>query len=72
MTKKRATIKDVAALAETSVSVVSYVLNNKPGISITEKTKERILAAAKTLNYVPNSAARALRRGSQNTIAFFL
>ena len=71
MTKKRATIKDVAALAETSVSVVSYVLNNKPGISITEKTKERILSAAKTLNYVPNSAARALRRGSQNTIAFF-
>ena len=68
---KRATIKDVAKLAETSVSVVSYVLNETPGKSISEKTKERILSAAKQLNYVPNSAARALRTGSGNTIAFF-
>ena len=68
---KRATIKDVAKLAETSVSVVSYVLNETPGKSISEKTKERILAAAKQLNYVPNIAARALRTGSGNTIAFF-
>ena len=68
---KRATIKDVAKLAETSVSVVSYVLNETPGKSISEKTKERILAAAKQLKYVPNSAARALRTGSGNTIAFF-
>lgn len=71
MRNKRATIKDVAALAETSVSVVSYVLNNKPGISISDSTKERIFAAAAKLNYVPNSAARALRKGSENTIAFF-
>ena len=68
---KRATIKDVAKLAETSVSVVSYVLNDTPGKSISDKTKERIFAAAKQLNYVPNSAARALRTGSGNTIAFF-
>ncbi len=71
MNNKRATIKDVAALAETSVSVVSYVLNNTPGKSISDKTKERIFAAAQKLNYVPNSAARALRTGSINTIAFF-
>ena len=44
---KRATIKDVAKLAETSVSVVSYVLNDTPGKSISDKTKERIFAAAK-------------------------
>lgn len=68
---KRATIKDVAKLAETSVSVVSYVLNETPGKSISEKTKERILSAAKKLNYVPNIAARSLRTGSGNTIAFF-
>lgn len=69
--QKRATIKDVAKKAETSVSVVSYVLNNTPGKSITAATKERIFAAAKELNYVPNVAARALRTGSGNTIAFF-
>jgi len=69
--QKRATIKDVAKKAETSVSVVSYALNNTPGKSISEATKERIFAAAKELNYVPNVAARALRTGSGNTIAFF-
>lgn len=68
---KRATIKDVAKLAETSASVVSYVLNETPGKSITTATKERVYAAAKKLNYVPNSAARALRTGSGKTIAFF-
>lgn len=71
MKNKRATIKDVAALAETSVSVVSYVLNNTPGKSITDKTKERVFAAAKELSYVPNSTARALRTGSGKAIAFF-
>ena len=40
---KRATIKDVAKLAETSVSVVSYVLNETPGKSISEKTKVKVL-----------------------------
>lgn len=69
--KKRTTIKDVAKKAETSVSVVSYVLNNTPGKTISDATKKRVLDAADSLNYIPNSAAQNLRTGNTKTIALF-
>ncbi len=55
---KRATIKDVAALAGVSFATVSRVLDDRPGIS--RETKERVRAACRQLGYVPNAAARSL------------
>jgi LacI family transcriptional regulator len=47
----------------------STVLNGARSSSrISAKTRERILAAAATLNYRPNAAARALLRQKMNTI----
>lgn len=55
---KRITIKDVAKEAKVSAATISYVLNKKESIS--QETKDRVYAAIKKLNYVPNLSARGL------------
>lgn len=55
------TITDVAEHAGVSVATVSYVLNNNKKKSISEKTKQRVFEAARKLNYISNSAAKALQ-----------
>lgn len=55
----RITLKDVAAQAQVSVTTASLVLNGRPA-RVSQDTRERILSAAKTLNYVPNQNARSL------------
>ena len=65
--KKKSTIKDVAALAEVSIGVVSRVLNPGTG-SVSEQTRQRILNAIQALNYSPQSAARELKSRLNNTI----
>ncbi|WP_342561138.1 LacI family DNA-binding transcriptional regulator [Paenibacillus sp. FSL R7-0345] len=57
---KKATMKDIARLANVSVATVSYVLNNVKNQTIPDPTRQSILAIAKELNYVPNLAARSL------------
>lgn len=59
---KRVTLKDIAQAANVTAATVSYVINDTPGQSIAPETRERVLRAARELNYVPNSAARTLRR----------
>lgn len=66
--KKSATIKDVAQLSGFGISVVSYVLNNTPNISVKPETRQRILEAAEQLNYTPNAIARNMRKGVPCTI----
>ncbi|HJF18789.1 MAG TPA: LacI family DNA-binding transcriptional regulator [Enterococcus columbae] len=44
-------IRDVARKAQVSPATVSRVLNADPTISVTQQTRQRILAAAKALNY---------------------
>lgn len=68
----RATIKDIASEVGVSHTTVSYVLNGNTNQKISEKTKEAVLTAAKKLNYVPNEAARSLRRDSTECIAVAL
>ena len=53
----KVTIKDVAKEANVAVSTVSRVLSNSGKIS--EKTKEKVWAVVKKLNYVPNDMARS-------------
>jgi LacI family transcriptional regulator len=52
------TIDDVAELAGVSIKTVSRVLNQEPHVR--ETTRERVLNAAKQLDYTPNVSARAL------------
>ncbi len=54
----KATIYDIAKKAGVSKSTVSRVLNNQPDIS--DKTKEKVVAAIKELNYAPSKIARGL------------
>ena len=56
------TIKDVAEHAGVSVSTVSKVLNNWKTIS--QKTKDKVNASIKALNYTPNSQAVSFARGN--------
>lgn len=64
------TIKDIAKLAKVSVSTASLALNGKAGVS--QRTKERIMAAAKQLRYIPNSNARSLIKRRSNKIGFIV
>jgi DNA-binding LacI/PurR family transcriptional regulator len=52
------TSKDVARMAGVSQSTVSYVMTGKRPIS--ERTRQRVLAAMELLTYEPNAGARAL------------
>ena len=52
---------DVARLAGVSQAMVSYVVNDNPGVSIPAATRQRILTAIDALGYVPDRAARSLR-----------
>lgn len=63
-----ATIYDVAKVVGISPSAVSAVLNDKP-VRVSDATRQRILDAAKSLNYMPNRAAQQLTTGKFNTIA---
>ncbi len=64
---KRVTIHDVAAATGVAASTVSRALS-RPG-RVNSVTRERIEAAARELNYVPNTQARALTSGRTETIA---
>lgn len=64
----RTTIKDVAREAKCSIATVSRVLNRVNDAVITEETKQRVLQAAKTVNYQPNRAARTLITGRTNLV----
>lgn len=65
--KTRVTIKDVAKAANVTPQTVSRALRDARDIS--DETRERILNIAAQLNYVKNSTASALRRGSTRIIA---
>ena len=57
---KKVSIKDVAKEAGVSPTTVSYILNNNKNVSITPETRDRVLAAAEKLKYVPSQVAKTL------------
>ena len=65
------TIRDVAEAAGVSLTTVSYVLSGRPGgnTRISQPTQDRVHAAARELGYVPNRAARGMRRGRTDVVA---
>jgi DNA-binding LacI/PurR family transcriptional regulator len=66
--ERPATSVDVARLAKVSQATVSYVLNDTPGKRIRPQTRDRVLAAAASLGYVPSASARTLRTGQSNLV----
>ncbi|WP_170504812.1 LacI family DNA-binding transcriptional regulator [Ruegeria arenilitoris] len=69
MTKKP-TLSSVAKEAGVSVPTVSQVMRDTGRIS--EKTRQKVLSAAKRLRYVPNQAAATMRSGDNREIGFIL
>lgn len=65
-----ATIKDVAKVAEVTVTTVSRVLNNRGYIS--ESTRKKVYDAMEQLNYRPNEMARSLLRKKSNLIGLII
>jgi len=71
--KAAVTLKSVAARVGLTASTVSAVLNNSSAShSVPERTKKRIQAAARRLNYRPNFFARSLRVKRTYTIGVIL
>lgn len=69
---KKATSRDVAALAGVSQTTVSFILNSTPGVSFSEDTRKKVLAAAEQLNYVPNSFAKGLKTNESKLIGLLV
>jgi DNA-binding LacI/PurR family transcriptional regulator len=71
--KSAATLRSVAEHVGLTASTVSAVLNNSSASrSVPQQTKNRILAAARELNYRPNFFARTLRVKRTYTIGVIL
>lgn len=66
------TIKDVAKEAGVSVATVSYVVNNRTDMRISEKTRKKVLQVINLLNYTPNQSAKALATSRNHMIALYL
>lgn len=65
------TRRDVARLAGTSESVVSYVLNAGPR-NVAPATRDRVLAAIEELGYRPNAVARSLRTSRTRSLGLLV
>jgi DNA-binding LacI/PurR family transcriptional regulator len=70
MQRARPTVKDVAALSGVSPKTVSNVLTGT--VSVAPATRERVEAAIRELDYVPNFSARSLRNGRSGVVALAL
>src|ERR1035437_2821125 len=71
--KSAATLRSVAEHVGLTVSTISAVLNSSSAShSVPERTKKRIVAAARDLNYRPNFYARSLRGRRTYTIGVIL
>lgn len=65
-------LKQLAAHLGLNPATVSVVLNEVPGRTIPQSTRDRIKAAAKELNYQPNLLARSLRNRRTLTIGILV
>jgi DNA-binding LacI/PurR family transcriptional regulator len=69
---RRTSLKTLAEHLHLSPSTISYVLNNSPGRSIPDATRERVKAAAKEFNYQPSMIARTLQGKRMQTVGVLL
>lgn len=70
---KKVTMQDVADAAGVSKSTVSFILNGRDDLRISEQTKKKVWQVINILNYRPNLYAKNLRGTQTNkVIAFFM
>ena len=73
MAEQKVNINDIATKTGLSITTVSRVLNGKAKqYRIGEESQQKIILAAKELNYIPNHFAANLRTGKSNTIALLV
>ena len=60
------TIKDIARMAGVSTTAVSFVLNNRSGVS--DATREKVQEIIRQTNFIPNVHTRRLNLGKSFTI----
>lgn len=65
--KQNLTISDIAKMANVSKTTVSFILNNKEGVS--EKTRQKVLSVIEETNYKPTLNSRRLVYHKSFTIA---
>lgn len=70
--KEPSGLKQLAAHLGLNPATVSVVLNDVPGRSIPQATRDRIKTAAKALNYQPSLLARSLRNRRTYTIGILV
>ena len=63
-------IHDLARHLNISIGTVSRALNGRADVNA--ETRQRVLDAARKLNYSPNQSGRNLRRGATQSVAFML
>jgi LacI family transcriptional regulator len=66
------TLKDVAALAGVHAATASRALNPETRLLVSEETASRIVAAADSLGYRPNTVARSLRTRRSHTVGVLI
>lgn len=71
-TTRPASLKMLAEHLGLSPSTISFVLNDAPGRSIPEATRQRVKAAAAKFNYQPSMIARTLQGKRMQTIGVLL
>lgn len=64
------TMRDVAKAAGVSQTAVSFVLNHRTDMGISDETRERIWRAIDELGYRPNAVAQGLRSGKSRLVGF--
>lgn len=69
---ERVGLKTLAAYLKLDPTTVSVVLNDVPGRSIPEATRERIRKAARKFNYQPSFVARSLRNRRTMTVGILV
>lgn len=70
--KKQVTIKDIAREAGVSVATVSYVINNRTDMRISDQTRKKVLQIINLFGYTPNQSAQSLATARSHFIALAL
>lgn len=61
------TLKQIAAMADVSISTVSRILNSPDNSFATKEVRDKVWKFAKEIGYVPNQNARELKLGKQTS-----